>query len=255
MFCSSLVGAAIRVKCLAEQTLYLTSVSCISRFQFDMSNIHSQFSIFLSLLIVVLCTGCDEPTLGPETTGEIKGQVTDTESEAPIVGANVTTSPPTQSILTDEDGEFLFTEVPTGDYTVEVTKSNYESRTVSVSVEEGQAANASILLEKAPDGGTAADSLVAEVVNWTNDRVNRDSTGADSVYVDVEYNVRNSGNIAVDYYELYFSIETEGGHFSAEVQGDSLDVDQRDVGSFRKYVRQDPAHSVYLDDTYAESGE
>lgn len=198
--------------------------------------------------------GCDEETLGPETTGEIEGHVAETETEASVARANVTTRPPTQSVLTDDEGNFLFTEVPTGNYTVKVTKSNYESQQVSVNVKEGQTATASILLERAEGTGESADSLEVEVVNWTNERVNRDSTGADSVFAEVEYDVRNSGDVSVNYYELYFTIETDADRFSAEVQGDSLDVNQRDVGNFRKYVRQDPAHSVSLEDTYVEIG-
>lgn len=198
--------------------------------------------------------GCDEETLGPETTGEIEGRVAETETEASIAGANVTTTPPTQSILTDDEGEFLFTEVPTGNYTVEVSKSNYESQQISVNVKEGQTATASILMERTEGAGETADSLEVEVVNWANERVNRDSTGADSVFAEVEYNVRNSGDVPANYYELYFTIETDANRFSAEVQGDSLDVNQRDVGNFRKYIRQDPAHSVYLEDTYTEMG-
>lgn len=198
---------------------------------------------------MLVLTGCDEETLGPQTRGAIEGVVEDTETNEPVARANVTTSPPTQSVLTDEDGQFEIEEVPTGNYSVTVTKTGYKSRTVQVKVQENQTTSATILLEREDDFGPSSDSLTAQVTNWYNDRVNRDSTGTDSIFVDVEYSAHNVGDRPIQRYELYFEIDTAEGVFSQEVTGDSLDVGQRDLGGFRKFVTAE-AQGVEVKDVY-----
>lgn len=203
----------------------------------------------LVLLIALVASGCDEETLGPDSQGEIKGEVQHATTDEPLSGANVTTSPPTQSILTSDDGTFALQNIPTGNYSVRASKDDFESRSVQVSVRENQTTSATILLEREDEFGSSTDSLSANVTNWFNDRVNRDSTGADSIFVDVEYSARNVGDVPVREYEVYFEIETSGGTFSQEVNGDSLDMGQRDVGRFRKYIPEE-AQAVRVDDTY-----
>lgn len=206
----------------------------------------------LSLLVALAVVGCDEETVGPETRGSIEGLVQDASTDDPIAGASITTSPPTQSVLSSDDGTFSFNDVETGDYTVEVSKSDYESKSVTVSVGENQTASATVLLERSDDFGTQNDSLVAEVTNWYNDRVNRDSTGADSIFADVEYRVRNVGDVPVRQYEVYFRIDTPDGQFSFEVKGDSLDTGQQDLDGFRKYITEE-AQAVEVEDLYFEA--
>lgn len=203
--------------------------------------------LFLSLMLVV--AGCDEETLGPETRGTLEGVVQDAETNDPIAQANVTTSPPTQSVLTSEDGTFEITDIPTGDYSIEATKTDYQSRAVQVSVQENQTTSATLLLEREDNFSSESDSLAAEVTNWFNDRVNRDSTGADSIFADVEYGAENVGDVRIQDYEVYFEIDTAEGTFSQEVSGDSLDTGQRDVGGFRKYIPAE-AQGVQVEDVY-----
>jgi hypothetical protein len=194
--------------------------------------------------------GCDDETVGPETRGTLTGTVESAETDAPIPRANVTTSPPTQSVLTGEDGTFSLDNIPTGNYTVTASKNDFGSRSVTVRVEEGQTTNASILLE--PENGTEADSLSAQVTNWFNDPINRDSTGADSVFVDVEYRAENVGEGTISRYKVFFDIETSEGSSQFEIEGDSLLEGEADLGGYRKYVRSD-AQSVEVSDTFVES--
>ena len=168
-----------------------------------------------------------------------------------IANASITTSPPTQSVLTDNSGAFSLNDVATGNYTVEVSKSGYETRNVTVNVQENQTASATVLLERGDDFGSQNDSLTAEVTNWYTDRVNRDSTGDDSLFADVEYSVRNVGDVPVRRYEVYFKINTPSGTFSFEAMGDSLATGQRDLGAFRKYITEE-AQTVEIDDLYYE---
>jgi hypothetical protein len=207
--------------------------------------------LFTALLLAAgALAGCDDETIGPETRGTLTGTVESAETDAPISRANVTTSPPTQSVLTGEDGTFSLGNIPTGNYTVTASKSDFGSRSVTVRVEEGQTANASILLE--PENGTEADSLSAQVTNWFNDPINRDSTGADSIFVDVEYRAENVGEGPISRYKVFFDIETTEGSSQFEIEGDSLLEGEADLGGFRKYVRSE-AQSVEVSDTFIES--
>lgn len=208
--------------------------------------------LFTSLILLAgALLGCDEETVGPEARGTLTGTVESAETDAPIPRANITTSPPTQSVLTGENGSFSLEDIPTGNYTVTASKSDFGSRSVTVRVEENQTSNASILLE--PENGAESDSLSAQVTNWFNDRVNRDSTGSDSVFVDVEFRAENAGEVEIERYKVFFDIVTaDDGTFQFEAEGDSLAVGEADLGSFRKYVRSD-AQSVEVSDTFVES--
>lgn len=215
----------------------------------------STFAPFLfALIITFIALGCDEPTVGPNRRGSIEGVVLDAATSDPITGANITTSPPTQSVLTSDDGTFELTKIPTGNYTVEVTKTDFQPGNVTISVEESRVSSATILLERKDDFGPKKDSLTANVTNWYNARVNHDSTGADSIFAEVEYAVHNVGNVQVQEYEIYFTIDTQEGNFSVEVSGDTLNENQRDLGEFRKYIT-DKAENVEIKDIYYETAE
>lgn len=206
----------------------------------------------LIFLVALPILGCDDETLGPQTQGDIEGLVQDVETDEPIPQANITTSPPTQSVLTNEDGTFSLEDVSTGNYTIEASKTGYESNTVTVALEEGQTVNATILLEPENASGSGADSLDARVTTWFNDGVNRDNSGPDSIFVDVEYSAINRGPSLIVSYEVYFEVDTSEGVFSYEVAGDSLNSGQRDIGGFRKYVPVE-AEDVRVIDVYLES--
>jgi len=206
----------------------------------------------LGLFLAVGTTGCDEETLGPERRGTVEGVVQDAETNAPIAQANITTSPPTQSVLTNDDGTFAFPNLPTGNYSIEATKTGYNARSIQVSVQENQTTSATLLLEQSDDASEASDSLAVEVTNWYNDRINRDTTGADSIFADVEYSARNVGEAPIRRYEIYFEIDTAGGVFSREVEGDSLEMGQRDLAGFRKYIPQE-AQAVRVENVYWET--
>ncbi len=68
-----------------------------------------------------------------ETTGEITGVVTDTQSQRPIVGAKVTVSSPSQSATatTDQQGRYAFLSLAPDTYTVTVTAAGYVAQALN----------------------------------------------------------------------------------------------------------------------------
>ncbi len=207
-------------------------------------------SLFIILCFVIL-SGCSKETITPETFGNIDGQVLNSETEEGVGGVNITTSPATNSILTNKDGSFGLNEVTTGNYNVTASKSGYESATVSVNVREDKTATAQIFLD--PEGKNGEQSLTAEVTAWNQRTVDVDTTDSDSTFVDVEYQVmNNSEDIDIDEYEVYFDIYTSGETFSREEGDTALAAGERNIGEFSKYAHQTTIDSVVVSGTYAE---
>ena len=141
--------------------------SCPTHFDRSGRPMHVSFRCvpYVLLTILLIVAGCDKETIGPQTEGAIAGEVQDARTNAPISTANVTTSPPTQSVITDGEGRFVFGGVPPGNYTVEATKVDYKARSVQVKVRNEDTTSATILLERTEEFGPRSDSLVALVTN------------------------------------------------------------------------------------------
>lgn len=208
----------------------------------------------LLLLLCVGMTGCDEQTLGPQAEGDIKGAVRSASSGSPVADATVSTSPPTQSVSTEEDGTFALSGVEAGNYTVTAEKRGFENKTVSVQVDRGETSQAAIRLSVDEDERASADSLTARVEDFFTDAVNRDDAGADSLFVAAEYSVVNDGEVRITAYEVYFEVRTDdGGTYTHEASGDTLAVDERDLRDFRVYTRQAKATDVEVTGAFTET--
>ena len=205
----------------------------------------------VALLCLVVLWGCSKETITPETFGNINGQVLNSETEEGIGSVNITTSPATNSIITNQDGSFTLNEVNTGNYNITASKSDYESATVSVNVREGKTATAQIFLD--PEDGNGEKNLTAEVTAWNQRTVNQDTTNSDSTFADVEYQVtNNSDDIDIDRYEVYFDIYTSGETYSREEADTALASGERNIGEFSKYVHQTTIDSVVVSGTYVD---
>jgi uncharacterized protein (TIGR02145 family) len=100
----------------------------------------------LSIIICFLSfQGCDKNPATPET-GIIQGRVMNTAGDALIVGASVSTNPPTSAVSTDTQGKYIINGVLPGQYTVAASKDGYNPGSVAVSVAAGQTTTADIYL-------------------------------------------------------------------------------------------------------------
>ena len=94
--------------------------------------------ILLYLLIIVLVFACNQkPTEPTPVVTEIAGMVTDKDNGNAISGAQVTTSPSTSSVFTDESGNYAISNLSSGQYIVTASKTGYNQSSISVSVTEG----------------------------------------------------------------------------------------------------------------------
>ena len=201
----------------------------------------------LFVICVSLFIGCSKETISPETFGNIEGEILDSETSNGIPSVNITTTPATNSILTDNNGSFVISEVPTGTYTINADKKGYESNSVSVKVAEDKTASAQMYLDD-ESGNNSSQNLSAEVTSWS-DRVEGDTT-----FVQVEYKVKNdSQDTQINEYEIYFEVLTNNGPaFYHEVRDTSLASGEQNISSFEKYIRDNQTDTVLVDGTYAE---
>lgn len=199
------------------------------------------------VLLMVFLFGCKEGTIGPDLLGGIEGVVLDYETSAPLAGTSITTSPPTDAIVTDEQGQFSMEGLEVGNYTIQAKKPGYASNSVTVSVRENRTTEATIFLEVDNDEDEEpTPDMSAEITSWWN------SSSNDSSFVNVEYRVQNTGTADIDTYEVYFRIEAEEQTFYHEENGTELRAGQSNLQQFIKYIPSDGAETVVVEDFWAE---
>ena len=101
---------------------------------------------YLSTLLFLLpssLVGCNSETSKQEI---ISGRVINASDSSPIVGAIVSTDPPTSSVITNADGNYSISNVLSGIYIVTATKAGYMGATIKVSVTAGKTTTADLSL-------------------------------------------------------------------------------------------------------------
>ncbi|MGM0598759.1 MAG: carboxypeptidase regulatory-like domain-containing protein [Candidatus Rifleibacteriota bacterium] len=106
----------------------------------------------LSLLTAVGC--------GTSSTlrGTIVGTVVDSQTGIGVAGATIMTSPTTDSVTTDINGDFSIPDVEPGVYTVTAHATDYNSNSLTVSVDSGLSATSHIVLVSM--GGSFARNIL-----------------------------------------------------------------------------------------------
>lgn len=87
------------------------------------------------LLSVIVLTNCSKDI--ESFTGNLFGTVTDRITGEPLKGANVTLTPLGKSTLTGSDGHYGFMDIDAQEYTVTVSKENYNTDNKNVQVNVG----------------------------------------------------------------------------------------------------------------------
>lgn len=103
-----------------------------------------QISMVLALGLALLgAVGC-----GTRTTlrGSITGTVVDSQTGIGVAGASVLTSPSTATVLTDINGNFTIPDVQPGVYTVTANATDYNSNSLTVSVDSGVTATTHVTI-------------------------------------------------------------------------------------------------------------
>ena len=78
--------------------------------------------ISIIIVFIILLCGCTKP----EETGTIYGTVTDFDTGEPVKNANVKLMPSGETTLTGNDGTYTFQDLISGDYSLCLSKAEYE---------------------------------------------------------------------------------------------------------------------------------
>jgi hypothetical protein len=98
-----------------------------------MSNLKLKIWMLSMLLVFAACTKDIV-----DTTGNISGIVSDAYTQQPLTGASVTISPLGKSYTTGSDGRYEFQNIEAQEYSVQVTKTNYQTNKKTITVSAGQ---------------------------------------------------------------------------------------------------------------------
>lgn len=205
-----------------------------------------EFKLLILGSIIILLAGCSKEVIEPELYGSIRGSVTDNVTNEGISDVSIETTPATEAIVTDSEGDFELNEVNTGSYLIKASKEPYNSRSVNVQVREDQTTTANIVLGGGED---ASEFIQAEVTSWYQ------TDSADSSQVEVEYRVTNTSNSTIfSRFEVYFDIYNDQETLYFEVADTTLESGEINIGQFSREVREATVDSVVVSGTWIDNG-
>ena len=105
----------------------ITKLTCMKNLTFTL--------IFLLTSIIVFAQG------------SISGVILDAETGEGLIGATVLVEGTTKGAITDIDGSFSITGVPSGDYTIEVSYTGYSTKEIEANVGSGDTDIGTISME------------------------------------------------------------------------------------------------------------
>ena len=102
--------------------------------------------VVLVLALGLFSTSCKKEV----ATGKIQGLVTNYATSEPIQGVNISLSPTGASAVTGSDGRYEFNNLEPGNYTVQGTKSGFESNTKNITITSGNVSSGDMQLRPRP---------------------------------------------------------------------------------------------------------
>lgn len=101
-------------------------------------------ALILSILSVFILSSCAHEIV--DFSGNIQGSVRDFNTGLLLENCNIALAPSGKSVSTDLNGEFSFTSLQPGNYTLTITKSGYENEVKDVTVIAGETTSVSVQL-------------------------------------------------------------------------------------------------------------
>lgn len=117
-------------------------------------------ALILSLAAILLISSCSSDNVVAPTTGTIKGTVRNPTGTQLVPNVQITTSPATESILTDANGAFTLDEVSPGEYLIRARYFDTAYASTSVSVKAGNTTTADLILNY----GTPTSGVIQGIV-------------------------------------------------------------------------------------------
>ena len=146
---------------------------------------------FISLILVLLSSGCKK-VAEEELLGTIYGVVTDKATGEPVRAAGVELSPVGLKTITGTEGQFEFTDLTPGNYTLLVTKTGYADLASStIAVKSGQTAKGDVQIELLPPA--------LKIVNDKREEISELDFGSAESDVARSFNIFNDGEETLEW--------------------------------------------------------
>lgn len=110
-----------------------------------MNRLIKKIETMLLAIVTIVCCSCTEDAI--ETTGDIYGKVTDSQTGRVLQGVTITLTPGGLSRTTGSDGTYEYLDLEAQQYQVQAQKTGYLTNTKSVNVLVGQSITCDIRLE------------------------------------------------------------------------------------------------------------
>jgi hypothetical protein len=147
------------------------------------------------LAISISFFGCELDRIDIDRFGTVSGVVVDGETYEPLSGVQITTSPASTSVLTDEEGNFQLDKVRFGDVVINARKKDYLTGTINIAVFEHE--NTALTFFLLPDdddvgnvsmfdpvpGNGAANQPLTLTMQWNVDQDDSSRELQYSVYI------------------------------------------------------------------------
>ena len=153
-------------------------------------------SLYLLLGILLICGIYQACVPDVELPGSIYGVVADKATGEPIKSAGVELSPSGLKTITGSEGQFEFTELDPGKYTLLITKTGYlDGVSSTIEVKAGQQAKGDVQMEKLPPS--------LRVVNNDNEDIDVLDFGAQKSDISRSFNIFNDGESSLEWEITY----------------------------------------------------
>jgi hypothetical protein len=121
--------------------------------------------VFLILLISLFISACNDSTDPSSNFGKIQIRVLNVQDLSPISGVLIKTNPPSQAIITDDNGKVLFINLEPGNYIISAAKIGFISNTTNINVIAGKIVQADIILADSTNPPSNLGKIKIRVLN------------------------------------------------------------------------------------------
>ena len=125
------------------------------------------FAFYITLLLIV---SCSEDPVDDFGSGTITGTVVTDGDNIPLENVKISSNPVSNTVFTNSEGEFIITDVPAGQYSVQAELDGYNTAFEASQVVDGKVNNIVFELEVSTlnNSGPLAPDLIAPADQSTN---------------------------------------------------------------------------------------
>lgn len=164
----------------------------------------NKFLSYLILSSVLFLSGCSEEPIEEDAFGTLTGKVVTRGDNLPLSNVKVTTTPVSNTIFTDSEGNFSFDEIEAGDYSVQAELAEFQTSFEGANITAGKSSNVVLELDSI---NTANEIPLAPVLIFPED-------GTENIGTETELTWSSSKN---DDDDIFYTLELRNGETN-EVQ-------------------------------------